>query len=410
MVKNFQRRYNKTNWKDSGYIFLTENQSYTYSELINLLEEPRKEGNAKIKQITDWYRYFDYDKHKTKFVIKEIYKEPKPQIIKPRHSKYINLTWFLLKSLLGKQGESTKTNLMQTIGFVTNDFIKEAFNLGIDDHAVSFVYSKINSKFTSNINSFENKEMMHYSKVLYGVKKRTGEVIELTPQEIEKYNELDLQAVTNTFKSDEFEAYKSVPSSNPKGIIIKEHHYQKYQKNLADIVKAETDFKKVFPLIRREISNSDFTYDTSEAEAIVNNNGSIEAVKQELNRRINESIYEAFERKIYNGKVFDDNTTEKIIKLIHLNDLNAACSYNEISDTAILDNYEDDLNYDNDEPEEDTPVLHNNQKSKDWNVHDCQKMPDGSNWYDDYFEHLRHKDICKLYKEARFRLNYADNI
>lgn len=29
---------------------------------------------------------------------------------------------------------------------------------------------------------------------------------------------------------------------------------------------------------------------------------------------------------------------------------------------------------------------------------------------DDYFEHLRHKDICKLYKEARFRLNYADNI
>lgn len=27
---------------------------------------------------------------------------------------------------------------------------------------------------------------------------------------------------------------------------------------------------------------------------------------------------------------------------------------------------------------------------------------------DDYFEHLRHKDICKLYKEARFRLNNYD--
>lgn len=343
------------------------------------LEETEKGGNAKIKQINDWLRYFDYDKHKTKFVIKKKYKEPKPQTQKPRNIKYINLTWFLLNTLLDKHGETTKTNLMRTIGFVTNDFFKEANKKGFDDQAVSFVYDKIDSKFKGNIKSFVKNGMIYFNQVLCGIEKGTEEVIELTPQEILKYNELDSQVIKDIFESEGY----CVPLSNPIGILSKMQKRQAHKDNLAKLVKKETEYKRIFKALKYEISDSDFTYDTSEAEDIINNSGSIEAVKQELNRRINQSIYEALEKKNNTENGFDSNTTEEIIKLIHLNDLNAACNFENINNTISLDDFDDDLNYDNDEPEEDTPVLYNNQKSKDWNVHDCQKMPDGSNWYDD---------------------------
>ena len=51
-----------------------------YKKLCILLDEEPKTGKSRQLQLRDWERYFRYSKVGNKFVIKEIYLEPKEKI------------------------------------------------------------------------------------------------------------------------------------------------------------------------------------------------------------------------------------------------------------------------------------------------------------------------------------------
>ena len=58
-----------------------------YSELCTVLDEPHKTGKSKQLQLLDWQRYFTYEKQGHKFIITEIFEEPKEKV-KKQNTKY----------------------------------------------------------------------------------------------------------------------------------------------------------------------------------------------------------------------------------------------------------------------------------------------------------------------------------
>lgn len=50
-----------------------------YKEICNILEEEPKGGDSKKAQMKEWNRYFNWDRKGYKFIITEIYNEPKPK-------------------------------------------------------------------------------------------------------------------------------------------------------------------------------------------------------------------------------------------------------------------------------------------------------------------------------------------
>jgi hypothetical protein len=53
-----------------------------YKVMCELLDEEVKSGNSKKGQLSEWKRYFDWETDKQKFIITEIYDEPKERISK----------------------------------------------------------------------------------------------------------------------------------------------------------------------------------------------------------------------------------------------------------------------------------------------------------------------------------------
>ena len=56
-----------------------------YSALCTALDEPQKTGKSKQLQLLDWQRYFAYEKQGHKFIITEIFEEPKSTVYKGLH-------------------------------------------------------------------------------------------------------------------------------------------------------------------------------------------------------------------------------------------------------------------------------------------------------------------------------------
>lgn len=58
-----------------------------YKVLCELLGEPTKAGNPRIRQLNDFTRYFNYEKQGHAFIITEILNKPKPKIDKRKDPK-----------------------------------------------------------------------------------------------------------------------------------------------------------------------------------------------------------------------------------------------------------------------------------------------------------------------------------
>lgn len=77
-----------------------------YKELCDLLEVPTKTGNAKKSQMKEFERYFDYEKEKYSFIIKDIYKVPLP----PNNNitQYIPMIEKLILHIIIKRADKNK--------------------------------------------------------------------------------------------------------------------------------------------------------------------------------------------------------------------------------------------------------------------------------------------------------------
>lgn len=158
-----------------------------YKEMCSLLGEEVKAGNSKKSQIKEWECYFSFHKEGNKFVIDEVYKDPKINLGNYKNSsiiKNINKGVYskemfpLVKNFVGKSDlefhsksyimtELKLKNMNYEIAFQhpekVSNFISKEYNMDISKDDINTILSSMWAISQDKINnSFKNLEKLDY--------------------------------------------------------------------------------------------------------------------------------------------------------------------------------------------------------------------------------------------------------
>ena len=180
-----------------------------YKELCSLLEIiPCKGGKSRQLQIKDIERYFSYEKEGQKFIIKEVFKIPKPKdnlLINGNNSKYIEEIRDVLTSYLYEnKGSNAKvllsfSKLVGILGLANNTYTiantrkRELSDiLNVELKAVYYFYNNTRSTFKGIVeralDNLQKRSVIFYNKKIMIVE-NTGEYNKNTKQPLLKYRE-----------------------------------------------------------------------------------------------------------------------------------------------------------------------------------------------------------------------------
>jgi hypothetical protein len=157
-----------------------------YKELCSILDEPIKTGKSKQLQLKDWERYFTYKKEGNKFVITEIFDQPKPKQDKRKEGRnetpYINLIEKLILDLLVQHNGKgnvflSKNMLLKELRMINEDYIyyrNKRFKLsdftGIPKIHIDEFYDTTDDTLTRNLeralNKLENQSLIFWSRAM----------------------------------------------------------------------------------------------------------------------------------------------------------------------------------------------------------------------------------------------------
>ncbi|MCL1696282.1 hypothetical protein [Lysinibacillus sp. BPa_S21] len=181
-----------------------------YPELCTVLGEKVKSGAAKTSQLKELERYIDYDKQGRKFIIKEIYQEPKEKndnrSLNGNTAPYITDAELLLIDLmLCGDGELLLPNnaLMQALKLVNHNYSKYygynrpllANGLNIDLEHVNDYYNNVNSSLVGNLKTIMNR--LEKKKLLFHKEVIMIKVVELASTNYNEYGNLKLYIDSN---------------------------------------------------------------------------------------------------------------------------------------------------------------------------------------------------------------------
>lgn len=283
------------------------NQSYNYTQLCTLLGESKKKTTAKKERhLQQFKRYFNWEQiGERRYLITEIYSEPKPEIINSKKSKYMNYFGYILLNTLRKYDNEVcwfKQTFMEIMNIKTKTYINYANENDFYDDAVDVVNYTIANIFNSCLNQMINKEIIKVEKVYVSsaVSEHTGKTTcdELTDDDKQIYIDIE----NNVF----FE-YAMDHRLNPNDIKgIKKHisvtgnwgsHYNRLNSKIKNKMNKDIRIKIKVSLINEAIYdvNPDTVYD-------------------DLNAAINKRLIEVAEK--YSG---DDK--EEILKIAELNSI-----------------------------------------------------------------------------------------
>jgi len=153
-----------------------------YKTLCTLLSEEPKTGNAKIYQVKEWLRYFDYEKDKQKYIITKIHSTPLPKddnYLYGNNSIYIKHIELLLLNHLsrqdGKQTRITLKKLFLLLGMININYIQEdKENIKADsdfitdyhiNHFYQRTYQKLREIIFSTLNNLKNRRLIDYEEL-----------------------------------------------------------------------------------------------------------------------------------------------------------------------------------------------------------------------------------------------------
>lgn len=136
-----------------------------YKEMCILLNEDTKTGKAKIKQIENWKRFFDFEKlsNSNEYIILDIYPEPFPKGTK-RNTQFTNQLAILILRELIKQKENDKGNiiyyttyrkLIKKLNVVNQFFHKESLRFFISKYPEWFKSDSDFENFKRDYNIFK---------------------------------------------------------------------------------------------------------------------------------------------------------------------------------------------------------------------------------------------------------------
>lgn len=149
-----------------------------FKELCTLLNQPVGTGNQKKKQLTEFSRYFAYEKSGNKFFITEIYSEPlPPNVNTPHNSKYVQYIENILLSYLSEQEEEQinikKSELYSLLGMVNDKYylyhnnkklleiLPELTEADLNDF-YQRCDDRLNKILGSSLNSLKRRSLMDY--------------------------------------------------------------------------------------------------------------------------------------------------------------------------------------------------------------------------------------------------------
>ena len=143
-------------------------QTYQYSELCKIINEPVMKGGSKKSQRLRWQKYFDFelspDGYKILYIPSRV-REPDPLDSSGKFRKHINV---LLVDYLQKHDNfcaMTLTQLMEFFGFVNKNFV----NLE-DSEFKDFIISNARTIIKNALNALDEKEIIFLSKTTYCIK------------------------------------------------------------------------------------------------------------------------------------------------------------------------------------------------------------------------------------------------
>ena len=136
-----------------------------YKEMCILLNENTKTGKAKIKQIENWKRFFDFEKlsNSNEYIILDIYPEPFPKGTK-RNTQFTNQLAVLILRELIKQKENDEGNiiyyttyrkLIKKLNVVNQFFYKESLKFFISKYPEWFKSDSDFEDFKRDYNIFK---------------------------------------------------------------------------------------------------------------------------------------------------------------------------------------------------------------------------------------------------------------
>lgn len=148
-----------------------------YPELCKALKLQPDGGNKKKKQLKELELYIRYEVENRKYIIKEIYDQPRsPNIRSATNAKYVNFVQNILLSYLSKQKEEvayvTQQNLWTILGMVNEHYFpmreqkEELLSLdkNMDMFNINNFYQRSNLKFRdiikSSINSLKRRKVI----------------------------------------------------------------------------------------------------------------------------------------------------------------------------------------------------------------------------------------------------------
>jgi hypothetical protein len=115
-----------------------------YKEMCSILNEETSTGTAKIAQLKEWERYFDYEKSGHKFIINEIYAQPLPKDFSENdiYSKYVQVILTEYLKEIGS-GNYTMKQLLKICGFVNEHWEDMSLLVNYaDENNCSFAQAK----------------------------------------------------------------------------------------------------------------------------------------------------------------------------------------------------------------------------------------------------------------------------
>lgn len=258
-----------------------------YRELCSALDEPVKTSNSKKAQLKEWARYFDWSKEGNKFIITEIYLEPKEKVENRGGARRTSELNELLDEILpiaimdaysrdinGVNGTfMSVTNLGQVCGFITRDYInlsksKENLYKDVDSEditeykfctreAFNISYAKMYQLVIGSLKRLQNKGLISYKKLKvlkHGKKYRVA-----TNAEIETIKAIESDLCVELGIKDV--QYKNLASDK-----VKEQYNKKFKTQLETKVKANKCFNGYDICFTDKIAEIDLTEDISYAK------------------------------------------------------------------------------------------------------------------------------------------------
>lgn len=155
-----------------------------YRKMCELLGQKIKAGNSKNLQVKDWKRYFEFKREGHKYIIKDIYIEPKVKEDNRggNHCIYINeLKPLLLDTLLEDTNKGKLLvsiyELLGQLNIIGENYLKFIRNkkelgrlLGIDEelikHFYHYTYLRLRNNLESALNSLQTDRLIEVEKII----------------------------------------------------------------------------------------------------------------------------------------------------------------------------------------------------------------------------------------------------